>query len=249
MTAAILKRSHDRKTTNAVTPAAASAIANAFGLPAGLSCPGRTAVCGRICYAENLERAYVGVRAVLQHNLDALQSTDRAGMVALLSGMVETFRADCARREARTGQDVPRDFRIHWDGDFFSVDYAAAWADVIRTTADVRYWVYTRSFSGAVDVLPVLAGLPNLTLYLSVDSENLAAAKAARKRNPWALWAYLGDTFTDAREATAGVSGKAYPCPENGGRLPLITAAGSACGRCGICPTGRGDVLFSIGKR
>jgi hypothetical protein len=226
-------------------------IANRFGLPAGSaqSCPGATATCERVCYAGKLETLYKGVREVLVANLEALSGLDRTAMVQLIAEMIDDFRADCERVERR-GATVPRDFRIHWDGDFFSLNYAGAWADVVRADPDIRFWVYTRSFDPErLDVLPVLAGLVNLTVYLSVDPDNLSAAKAARRRCPWVHWAYLAETFADGRADLADLPGKRYPCPENGRRLPLITEKGSACIRCGVCPSGRGDVVFSIAKR
>jgi hypothetical protein len=247
-----LRRSADRKVTNLVSPNGKSPkIANSFGLPAGraYSCPGATATCQRVCYAGRLEKAYEGVREVLVRNMEALAGLDRHAMAQLLARMIAEFQADCERAE-RKGAVVPRDFRIHWDGDFFSFAYAQAWADVIRTNPDIRFWVYTRSFDPAsLDVLPALGGLANLTVYLSVDQDNLAVAKQARRRHPWARWAYLAQTFDDGRADLVGLEGRRYPCPENGGRIALISGKGSACIRCGICPSGRGDVIFSIAKR
>src|SRR4051794_4219503 len=146
-----LRRSTDRKTANLVSPNGRTPkIANSFGLPAGpaYSCPGATATCQRVCYAGKLEKVYRGVREVLVRNLDELTGRDRKGMAELLGEMIDDFRTDCDRAERRSAQ-IPRDFRIHWDGDFFSLEYAQAWADVIRASADVRYWVYTRSFDPA----------------------------------------------------------------------------------------------------
>jgi hypothetical protein len=247
-----LRRSADRKVTNLPSPSGKTAkIANSFGLPAGraYTCPGATETCQRVCYAGKLEKLYKGLRQLLEANMAALAGQNRAGMASLLSEMIAEFRTDC-ERAARSGAAVPMDFRIHWDGDFFSLDYAYAWADVIRSSQDIRFWVYTRSFDPAtLDVLPALAGLPNLSVYLSVDPDNLAAAKEARKRHPWARWAYLAETFADGRADLAGLPGKRYPCPENGHRIPLISEKGSACIRCGVCVSGRGDVVFSIAKR
>src|SRR4051794_23801649 len=143
---ATLRRSADRKVTNLPSPNGKTArIANSFGLPAGRqhSCPGATATCERVCYAGKLEKLYKGVLDVLAGNMQALAGLDRAGMAVLLADMISGFRADCDRAERR-GAWVPRDFRIHWDGDFFSVAYAEAWADVIRENQDIRFWVYTR---------------------------------------------------------------------------------------------------------
>jgi hypothetical protein len=248
----VLRRSADRKITNLPSRnGKAARIANAFGLPAGRgnSCPGATATCERVCYAGRLEKRYTGVRDMLAGNLRALAGRDRASMVTLLSHMIDGFRADCERARAR-GATVPLDFRIHWDGDFFSYAYAEAWADTVRANPDIRFWVYTRSFDPeTLDVLPALAALPNLTLYLSADPDNMPAAKAARERHPWALLSYLAQTFADGAEALNRMPAKRYDCPENGGRLPLLTSRGSACIRCGICLDGRGDVVFSIRRR
>lgn len=250
MSTAVLRRSADRKVTNLPTASGGVSIKNAFGLPAGVSCPGATDVCRDICYAFRTETYRSAVGDLVTENLRLLKrarTVDR--MVELLQAMVDEFRADCDRAEKRIGKPVERAFRIHWDGDFFSVDYARAWARVIADTPDVHYWVYTRSFTGRVNVLPVLAGLDNLTVYLSVDRVNVRDAVKARRRNPWVLWAWLSETFAEGRAEMPRGTGKRYACPENGGRLELITPEGSACMRCGICPDGRGDVLFSISKR
>lgn len=252
MTLPTLKRSKDRKVTNGVSPNGKTAtIANAFGLPSGkaFSCPGATSVCEKVCYAGKLERIYKGVRDVLLHNWNALYGASLTDMVDMLQNMVNDFVADCDKADKKTFPDsgVARAFRIHWDGDFFSRLYATAWAVVIAANPEVQFWVYTRSF----DYVGEFAGLDNLSLYLSVDSDNIAAAVKARQEWPFAKWAYLSETFASGREEMAerGVNGKAYNCPENKGSIPLISEKGSACIRCAICPTARGDVLFSIRKR
>lgn len=256
-----LRRSADRKVTNLPSPNGKTAkIANAFGLPSGraFTCPGATATCEKVCYAGKLEKIYSGVRNVITGNLDALQAAGTVdGMAELLSTMVAEFVADCEKAEkaaAKKGAPlaVPRDFRIHWDGDFYSLAYAEAWAATMRAYPGVRFWVYTRSFhtdGGGVDVLPALSGIPNLSLYLSVDPDNIGQAVKARRAHPWAQWAFLADTFADGKAALSDTGRRTYPCPENGGRIPLIDVKGSACIKCGICPSGRGDVVFSIRKK
>lgn len=249
-----LKRSKDRKVTNLVSPNGKAANgANSFGLPSGLnfSCPGATSVCEKVCYAGKLEKIYSGVKNILMHNWDALQNKNVKEMTDLLTQMIAEFRNETDKAIAK-GKAASYDFRIHWDGDFFSTDYAQAWRNVIEANRDIKFWVYTRSFTDALNVLPVFDGMDNranLSLYLSVDTDNLAAAKAARKAYAWTLWAYLAETFQAGRDDLSGLEGKRYPCPENGGRINLIDEKGSACIKCGICPDGRGDVLFSIRKR
>src|SRR5687768_10120376 len=124
---AILKRSNDRKVSPAVRVTAKSQTvksANSFGLPSGkaFSCPGATSICESICYAGKLEKIYKGVREVLTHNFDALQGLNMLQMAALLNDMIDEFRAESDKK------GHAKVFRIHWDGDFFSMDYARAWA-------------------------------------------------------------------------------------------------------------------------
>lgn len=252
MTLPVLKRSKDRKVTNGVSPNGKTAtIANAFGLPSGkeFACPGATSVCEKVCYAGKLERIYSGVRAVLLHNWNALKDASETDMVDMLQNMINDFVADCdkADRKTKDVSGVARAFRIHWDGDFFSRTYARAWAIVIAANPDVQFWAYTRSY----EFVDEFAELDNLAFYLSVDSDNFTDAVKVRKQFPWARWAYLSETFASGREemVNGGVTGKAYNCPENKGSIPLISEKGSACIRCAICPTARGDVLFSIRKR
>lgn len=245
-----LTRSADRKVTNLPSPNGKTAkIANSFGLPAGtdFSCPGATSFCSRICYAGKLEKIYSGVRNVLTRNFEELLYADylsgQPGMEYLLRDMMESFTWECHKKNA------PKNFRIHWDGDFFSEAYARAWAYVIRYHGDIQFWVYTRSFTETLNVVPILAGISNLTIYLSADENNIDRANEVANQYPGVLIATVSDTFAEARETIIDSSRKSYPCPENGKRLPLITEKGSACNRCGICIDGRGDVLFSVKKK
>ncbi len=105
-----LKRSNDRKVTNAVSPNGKTpTIANTFGLPAGkdYSCPGETSICKKVCYAGKLEKIYKGVRDTLLHNWNLLNGADHDTMERLLEEMIQDFKQDCDKRNA------PKLFRIH----------------------------------------------------------------------------------------------------------------------------------------
>lgn len=235
-----LTRSKDRKVTNSVTASGNARGANSFGLPSGkaFSCPGATSFCERICYAGKLEKIYSGVKNVLMRNWEALQGKSLVEMQALLTEMIAEFVTETDRIIARGGK-ATYDFRIHWDGDFFSREYAGAWANTVRAFPNVRFWAYTRT----LDVVDILVDIPNLSLYLSSDPVNRDAVNAVSAE--WGVpVASVADTFAEARESLP--KGKAYDCPENGGRMPLITAKGSACLSCGICPDKRGNVTFSV---
>ena len=236
-----LIRSKDRKVTNAVSPNGKTAtIANTFGLPAGksYSCPNATAVCSKVCYAGKLEKVYKGVRENLLHNWDLLKDANREEMIALLDEMIKEFIKDSDKRKA------PKLFRIHWDGDFFSDEYAQAWRTVILNNTDVKFWVYTRVPTAAL----ILNNITNLSIYFSTDSENVDNAKAINAEG--VKLAYLADTFAMGQADLKAMIGKVgAKCPENKKAIPLISTNGSACVSCGLCVDNKANIVFSAKKR
>ncbi len=237
-----LKRSMDRKVTNAVSRNGKTpTIANTFGLPAGkaFSCPGATPTCESVCYAGKLERVYKGVKAVLLHNWELLKDADQETMEKLLGEMIDDFRTDCEKR------DAVMLFRIHWDGDFFNDTYTNAWRNVIRNNFDIKFWVYTRVAAAA----EILKGIDNLSLYYSTDKDNKEIAINLNKNSGIRL-AYLADTFAigqaDLKEMIGKVGAK---CPENKKAIPLIDKDGSACVKCSLCVHNKADIVFSAKKR
>jgi len=238
----MLKVSTDRKTTPLATPNGKQAkIANAFGLAAGkqFSCPGATATCESVCYAGKLERLFKGMRNVVTSNLDAMQTMRANDAIAELNAMVDTFERACDK------WDADKIFRIHHDGDFFSLRYAGYWRRVISEHPNVQFWAYTRSFH----LVGMLEGLPNLTLYLSVDQDNLDAAIETRAKFGWVKLAAMGETFDDAKAMLASMGSKGARCPELNGALPLISDRGGACAVCKLCVNGNGNVLFSTSRK
>ena len=236
-----LKRSNDRKVANAVSPNGKTpTIANTFGLPAGksYSCPSQTSVCAKVCYAGKLEKVYKGVRDTLLHNWDLLKDANKETMVSLLNDMILDFKADCDKRNA------PKLFRIHWDGDFFSDEYAYAWKTVINNNLDVQFWVYTRVPTAAI----ILNNIDNLSLYFSTDSENTQHAKNLNVLG--IKLAYLADTFAIGQADLKAMIGKVgAKCPENRKQIPLISKEGSACVSCGLCIHNKSDIVFSAKKK
>jgi ferredoxin len=236
-----LIRSKDRKVTNAVSPNGKTpTIANTFGLPAGkeYSCPSQTPTCAKVCYAGKLEKIYKGVRNVLLTNWDQLKDATRDEMIVLLDEMIKDFKKDCDKRGA------DKLFRIHWDGDFFSDEYAYAWKHVVNNNKDVQFWVYTRVPTAAI----ILNGIENLSLYFSTDKDNTDHAKNMAVLG--IRLAYLADTFAlgqaDMKAMIGKVGGK---CPENAKRIPLISTNGSACVSCGLCVYSKADIVFSSTKK
>ncbi len=251
--AATLKRSYDRK----VSPYSSgkpndlrAKVGNSFGISAIDSCPGSTESCRKACYAAKLENAWSTVRAQMADNLAALRAaktTDR--MAGLLYEMIDEYRQEVMRLRTRLDLPIPLSFRIHWDGDFFSVAYAKAWRTVILSNPDIQFWVYTRSFTARCNVVPTLVDIPNLALYLSADADNNELAMSVAEQYADVRLAILAPTFAEGR----GIAGDAPAanCPENAKRIPLVNEANGegACIACGLCVDGRKNVLFAALKR
>jgi ferredoxin len=237
-----LLRSKDRKVANLVTPNGKQAsIANTFGLPAGkaYSCPGATSICESVCYAGKLEKVFPTVKKNLLHNWELLKDADHDTMEALLTEMIEEFIVDCERRNAKML------FRIHWDGDFFSDEYAFAWKHVILNHPNVQFWVYTRVKSAAV----MLKDIDNLSLYYSTDSENKDTGIDLKTTHGIRL-AYLAKNFAIGQADMKALTNKpGAKCPENLKAIPLISTKGSACVSCGLCVYSKADIVFSATKK
>jgi hypothetical protein len=246
-----LKLSHDRKVSpqgywqkadpnrkSVPTGRWVPLIPNSFGLPAGETCPGKTKFC-ESCYAANTENYSPQVRNNMLHNLRLLtEAATVDGMALLIYEMISRYVAEAERRDVAAKDMV---FRIHWDGDFFSLDYAVAWATAMCQFPLVQFWTYTRSFREPVDVVPVLSQVPNLTLYISVDQYNIEAAN----RYPDVRRAACADDYLHARD----LAPEALPCPENSGKMRLMNGGRGACTDCKWCITGKRDILFSISHK
>lgn len=243
-----LRRSNDRKTANLANKAGKQPlIANAFGLPAGqaYSCPGATSVCEGVCYAGKLEKVFPSMRALLENNWNVLSGASWGTMVLELNRMVKEFSAECDKKGAEKA------FRIHWDGDFFSRTYASAWASVCMVNPDVDFWVYTRSFTDKLNVIDIIAGIPNLAVFLSVDADNKQWADIIVAEYPEINVAALADTMDEAALVIQSIRQNDKPgakCPELIGSLPLIDTRGGACFTCQLCPKGKADIRFASTK-
>lgn len=127
-----------------------------FDLPAVATCPGRSAVCERVCYATHGRFATRRVRA------------------RLAWCRRQSLRDDFARRvsgEVRAKGCIV--VRIHVSGDFYDAVYTGKWLEVAARHPKVRFYAYTRSWRvpEVVPVLEALAALPNVRLWYSCDTD------------------------------------------------------------------------------
>lgn len=232
-----LRRSEDRKVAVSLTESGNVRVKNSFGIPAGTaySCPMATSICGKVCYAAKTERFRKDSGRLVMHNWSLLSTASKPVMVDLLDAMITEFEAECDKH-TRKGKHAPKEFRIHWDGDFFSNDYADAWRVVVERHPDTRFWAYTRVPYAALQFV----GLENMAIYFSADSVNkglVPSMKAAGVRI-----AALGETFAEARDIAGGPAGI---CPEQTGKVELT----GACANCRLCIDGNIDIRFSITKK
>lgn len=234
--------SKDRKVANAVTPnGKQAAISNTFGLANGkaFSCVDATPYCEKICYAGKLENLFKGVGAQMLSNFEILSSATYEEMVEMLDKVISDFETASDKRGAE------KIYRIHWDGDFFSLDYLSAWVTVIANHPEVHFWVYTRVPNAAIS----MTFLSNVSVYFSADPDNEDMAK-------W-LWDEFGirpaavhDTFADSQAMVKRITGKVgAKCPEQTGQIPLISTNGSACASCRLCVDGKANISFSRSKK
>lgn len=235
-------------------------LANSFGLPAGVSCPGMTKACEAVCYAKKTENVFRAAGRLVTANWDVLQECgdDVDAIERLLMAMMTDFETDVLRLSARTSVpaiDLSK-FRIHWDGDFYSEAYAVAWSRVMAEFPAIQFWAYTRTF----EVVEWLVDVPNLSLYLSVDEFNAELAGQYVNKYPSLKTAVLSTTHAEASIVTVDLHGsKAPKCPENVGRIPLVMPlsgrrtetinvgdnAQGACTACGLCVNGTTNVTFA----
>ena len=129
-----------------------------FNLPQGVTCPGRTALCEKICYAAKAERLYKAAATMRVRNLDFISQYGTDGFIA-------------AMRDDIRNSNVTM-LRIHESGDFYSQTYLDAWVAIVASCPNVKFLAYTKSFH--LDWTAAQA-LPNWSILWSVDPTTTAA--------------------------------------------------------------------------
>lgn len=189
----------------------------------GGTCPMATAGkggCLNVCYDKNLRKLYKRYASIEDENTSLVIDAPFQEMYSVIKNTVTKWLLN-------GGIKAPY-FRIHTGGDFFSEEYARAWAKVIEETPDVRFWAFTRSLFA----VPVLAECKNITLMLSCDPVNKDSVlelyeKYKEYKNVALAW--MGDSFP------AEISDRnQLDCPEVTGKMKKMKDIG-ACARCRVC--------------
>ena len=192
------------------------------GLPSdGGSCVAATAACLKVCYDANLRKLYKGYKAVEDANYALVKDASPEEQLAVIKNTINKWLLTSGHEDAS--------FRIHTGGEFFNESYTNAWRQVISETPEVKFWAYTR----ALFVVPILAGLKNLTLLLSCDIDNkeeVLAAYEQFKHHPNIAVAWMGNGLPEGFPQDKAT----LTCPEVTGKIKNIDQQG-ACSRCRAC--------------
>jgi hypothetical protein len=133
-----------------------SAGVSHFDLPAVKTCPGRSALCSRRCYARRGRFAFPQVQERLTWNYAQSKRAD------FVNRMVnELYRKGILM------------CRLHVSGDLYSPGYARKLLEIISRSPHCTFWFYTRSWC-VPTIFPLIAAisvLPNCKVWLSVDAE------------------------------------------------------------------------------
>lgn len=159
-----------------------------FSLPAVVTCPGRTALCEKLCYAKRPETYWP---VVWKSRVRNLLVTSKKGQLA----------AEVVRWYRRKKHE-PKYFRIHESGDFYSQSYLEDWFKACRILSEVRFCAFTKSFHLDYSKKP-----DNLVIYWSVMEDTTGVV-------PSGLRAYTGNCGPKSTYECSQQTGRVKHCDE-----------------------------------
>ena len=160
-----------------------------FDLPVGATCPGRSAVCRKLCYASYGMSVSDDALALRKRNYEATQQAD------FVSRMVdEVYRH---RRACKV-------LRWHSSGDFFSLKYIRAVRLVVGILSQmpgaehIVHYCHSRSWAvpSLLPELLLLGSMPTFHLWFSWDSAMQETAEKIRSK-VGGRWCYLSQDDND----------------------------------------------------
>ena len=115
-----------------------------WNIPAVITCPYRTAMCEKFCYARKAERMYPSCLDARQRNFE---DTKRADFV---ERMIFTIEAEMQTKKFAGKKIV---FLIHESGDFYNWGYMMKWVEIARHfmgNEKIVFLAYTKSIDYAI---------------------------------------------------------------------------------------------------
>lgn len=110
-----------------------------WNLPAVKTCPFRTAMCEKSCYARKAERIYPQVLPAREQNYIESLSRD------FVPNMIYTIETELNKKKYIGKTCV---FRIHESGDFYNLEYTQKWIEIAKhfiNNPDIIFLAYTKS--------------------------------------------------------------------------------------------------------
>lgn len=166
-----------------------------FSIPAIITCPFRTAMCEKACYARKAERMYKNCLSSRQRNLAiTMQDNFVELMIKFIEDKLFTKKGMEKWNIKRNKQII---FRIHESGDFYNQRYADDWLKIAKHFHDIGYnkiqfVAYTKSFE-FFDGKELPA---NFTLLASIWDDTSERQREIVKRNGWKVYtAYDKETL------------------------------------------------------
>lgn len=199
-----------QKSASALQVSINSSTGYSLNLPAIKSCPGSTAACEAVCYA-NRGRYLMNGKWVTDHNWDVLQGDVTA--VERIKWPMKSIK----------------NHRLLGSGDLYSVPFARSMFRMCDQNPDAGFWMYTRSFAVLREILEERAVPKNLVLFISADECNVAEAESMATLFDLPV-AYMG------KEVRPDVD--AFVCPKTNGSEHIKLSrrvAETACQKCRFC--------------
>ena len=174
-----------------------------WNLPAVKTCPFRTPLCTRYCYAKKAENFYPDALPARLDNLAASKSAD------FVEFMTE-FILNKAKRQRKPRLIV----RIHESGDFYNKEYAEKWLKIAEncTICDkITFIAYTKSFAYFDGVkLPA-----NFSLRASIWADTPIEHINMIMKNGWPIYTAVekftpADSFHQCRCEDCATCGKCW---------------------------------------
>jgi hypothetical protein len=198
---------------------------HAWSLPPVTTCPGRSALCERHCYARKGKFLTRDVKARYERNYQT----------AMSPYFVRIMSAEIRRRRCAI-------VRVHVSGDFYSPEYVRKWMAISLWFRNTRFYAYTRSWRvpDMLESLSDLGGLRNWRLWYSADAETgMPVGGGARvawmaTRADETVPAGVGLVFRvrALRSDPVRRIGLSMVCPTETGLPSCTDVTCTSCGRC-----------------
>ncbi|MFT8313275.1 MAG: hypothetical protein ABF633_03355 [Clostridium sp.] len=114
-----------------------------WSIPAVVTCPNRTALCERYCYAMKSQRLYPNTKNSREESFNDSLSSD------FVTNIIDTIHYYLDKKSYE-GKNVY--FRIHESGDFYSKEYVNKWIQIVKQFPAVHFMGYTKSVQFFKDV-------------------------------------------------------------------------------------------------